>query len=108
MNIKSISIIGNEERTLCSHFNLSKAKQIRQQLANSREKRGFLYCYFLDNKKKYDYSVSAYKVVFRSHRCISYQSYHSIPSKINGTVSNLSNEPILLCVLTLGNKLNGT
>ena len=54
MNIKSISIIGNEERTLyriCSHFRLSKAKQIRQQLANSREKRGFLYCYFLDNKK---------------------------------------------------------
>ena len=71
MNIKSISIIGNEERTLyriCSHFRLSKAKQIRQQLANSREKRGFLYCYFLDNKKKFDYSVSAYKVVFRSHR----------------------------------------
>ena len=87
MNIKSISIIGNEEKTLyriCSHFRLSKAKQIRQQLANSREKRGFLYCYFLDNKKKFDYSVSAYKVVFRSHRCISYQSYHSIPSKITG------------------------
>ena len=47
-----VSTIGDKRRTVCrtcSHFRLSRGKQIRQQFANSREKRGFFYYYFLDN-----------------------------------------------------------